>query len=240
MEKKYELTDETYNHYGKKLYRIRALKNFDDVKAGDLGGFVEKEENLSQHGRCWIYDDAKVYEDAKVWSDAKIYDFAHIFGKAEIRGYAKVYDNAMILDTVHVYENAEIRGNVKVFNTVRVYGNAKLDDEVVLDGGIDIRGNSEIKGDIEICVDSVSIFGNALIKSEDDYAFIKGFGRANRETIFFLGADNIIYVCCGCFEGSIDEFVKKIKETHKNSYLAKEYLAIVRLMKKRFKRRNRK
>lgn len=45
------------------LYRIQALKKFAIVKAGDKGGFIEKESNLSQDGNCWIYDNAKVYGD---------------------------------------------------------------------------------------------------------------------------------------------------------------------------------
>lgn len=45
---KFELTSETKVVFGKTLYRIRALVDFGIVKAGDLGGFVEKEDNLSQ------------------------------------------------------------------------------------------------------------------------------------------------------------------------------------------------
>ena len=48
MEKKYRLTDETINVDGRILHRIEALKDFGNVKKGDKGGFVEKEENLSQ------------------------------------------------------------------------------------------------------------------------------------------------------------------------------------------------
>ncbi|MBB4077294.1 hypothetical protein GGR08_001625, partial [Bartonella fuyuanensis] len=32
---------------------FQALKDFDDIKAGDLGGFIEKEVNLSHDGNCW-------------------------------------------------------------------------------------------------------------------------------------------------------------------------------------------
>ena len=39
-EKKYELTDETVKGYGHTLHRIKALKDFGDVKKGDLGGFI--------------------------------------------------------------------------------------------------------------------------------------------------------------------------------------------------------
>ena len=54
------------------LYRIRALKNFGTVKAGDIGGYIEKEENLSHEGTCWVYDNARVCENARVCGDAKI------------------------------------------------------------------------------------------------------------------------------------------------------------------------
>ena len=71
--KKYELTEEkiTLNE-NQTLYRIKALKDFGDVKAGDLGGFVESEKNLSQDGNCWISDDVKVYEDAARISESAI------------------------------------------------------------------------------------------------------------------------------------------------------------------------
>ena len=73
MEKKYKLTNETINVNGVALYRIEALKDFSDVKKGDKGGFVQSEDNLSQDGTCWVYDDAIVYGDAQVYSNAKIY-----------------------------------------------------------------------------------------------------------------------------------------------------------------------
>ncbi len=46
--KKYELTTDTKTFLGRKLFRIKALISFGDVKAGDMGGYVEKESNLSE------------------------------------------------------------------------------------------------------------------------------------------------------------------------------------------------
>ena len=78
--KKYELTEETIKiNENQTLYRIKALRDFGDVKAGDLGGFVESEKNLSHEGDCWISNDAKVY------------DFARISGSARISGTAEVF-----------------------------------------------------------------------------------------------------------------------------------------------------
>ena len=45
--KKFELTTNTKILFGKKIFQIRALVSFGNVKAGELGGWIEKEENLS-------------------------------------------------------------------------------------------------------------------------------------------------------------------------------------------------
>ena len=58
--KKYEFTGETKAFNGTTLHRIRALKDFGDVAAGDLGGWIKGEENLSHDGRCWVSGDAQV------------------------------------------------------------------------------------------------------------------------------------------------------------------------------------
>ena len=61
MMKKFELmTESKMNVFGKTLFRIRALVDFSFVKAGDVGGWIEEEGNLSQSGNAWVYGDAEV------------------------------------------------------------------------------------------------------------------------------------------------------------------------------------
>jgi len=65
QQKKYELTDEFIEHWsGKKLYRIKALVSFGVVVAGQLGGFIESEQNLDQSlsGNAWVKSCAVIYE----------------------------------------------------------------------------------------------------------------------------------------------------------------------------------
>ena len=65
--KKFELTSEfATNVFGTKLFRIRALIEFGDVKPGDLGGYIEKDKNLDHGGDAWVYGNAWVYGDACV------------------------------------------------------------------------------------------------------------------------------------------------------------------------------
>lgn len=112
--KKYELTNETIQIEGKKLYRIKALIDFGDVKAGDLGGFIEKESNLSHLGSAWIYDDAKVCDDAKVYGNAKVCDDAKVCGNAVVCGNAWIYDDAVVCGNARVCDDAMVCGNAMV------------------------------------------------------------------------------------------------------------------------------
>ncbi len=64
MKLKYEITG--VQHPDKpNLFRIRALNDIPKYKvtAGDLGGYIEKESNLSQEGNCWIGDNAWARRD---------------------------------------------------------------------------------------------------------------------------------------------------------------------------------
>ena len=94
--KKYELTSETKIVFGHILYRIKALSSFGCVSAGDLGGFLESEKNLSQNGNAWVYGNAEVYGNA--W----------VSGNAEVSGDAWVYGNAWVYGDASVYGNAEV------------------------------------------------------------------------------------------------------------------------------------
>ena len=108
--KKFELTTEFItNAFGKKLFRIKALVEFGDVKAGELGGYVEKEENVSQDGNAWVSGDARVYGNAWVHGNAKVYDDAWVHGNA------KVFDNAEVSGDAKVYGNARVSGNAWVY-----------------------------------------------------------------------------------------------------------------------------
>ena len=118
--KKYKLLDREANGF----CRIQALKDFNDVNSGDIGGYVESEDNLSHNGDCWIYDDARVYGYARVSGDARVSDNALVFGYALVSGDALVFGYALVSGDALVFGDAQVYGNARVYGSARVYGNA--------------------------------------------------------------------------------------------------------------------
>ena len=105
---KYELTTDSITHNDVTLYRIKALKDFGNVKAGELGGYVQSLDNLSQEGLCWIYSDAKVFGNAEVFGGAHVFGYARVFGSAQIFDNAKVFGGAQVFGSAKVSKNANI------------------------------------------------------------------------------------------------------------------------------------
>ena len=87
---KYSLTKNKIEVCGKTLFQIKAEISFGSVSKGDLGGYIEKEENLSQENNAWVYGNARVYGNAEVYGNARVY------GDAWVSGNARVYGNAMV------------------------------------------------------------------------------------------------------------------------------------------------
>ena len=248
MNKKYEILNgndaEFIECYGRTLYRIRALKDFDNVKAGDIGGYIESESNLSQEGDAWIYDNAKIFDnvtiygDARIGGNAKIYDNAKIWGNASIYGDATIYDNAKIFGNARIsgnawiYGDATIYGNAKIFGDAKIYGNAKIYDNARIYGDARICGNARICGDARIYGNAL-IYGDARIESDDCFFMISSIGSRNDTTTFFTGADNKIYVACGCFNGDIDKFTEAVQKTHGDNIHGEMYQMAIEMAKKK-------
>ena len=99
--KKYEFTGETKEirllFRTATLHRIRATVAFGIVEVGDLGGWIEKEENLSHEGKAWVWGNAEVWGNAKVWGNAEVCGDAKVWGNAKVCGDAKVFSASHVL-----------------------------------------------------------------------------------------------------------------------------------------------
>ena len=123
---KYEILEDDTVWLGTlKAHRIRALRDFGDVKEGDLGGYVESYMNLSHFGTAWIYPFASAWNQARVMGNAKVKgtsrlsDFAHVGGDAEVT-------DTVLRGEVTVEGNAEVRGVILKGDLV-ILGEAKVE-----------------------------------------------------------------------------------------------------------------
>lgn len=220
MNKKYEMMMNDFKvlEDGVKVYRILSLRDFNNVKTGELGGYIEKEENLSHKGDCWVYDKACVFNDAHVFGNAYIHDNARIFG------CARVYDDAFVFGCTVIYGSAEISDEACIF------GNAQIFDDACVFGGSQVSGNVQIFGKAHVydkthVCDNAKIFGCAQIYNEmyiyrsmeisdNNQIFFVGNIGSRDGTTYFIYTNGNIFVRCGCFKDTIDKFENKVKNTY--------------------------
>lgn len=118
-QKKYEITEITHPKYPW-LHRIRARCQVNEqVGPGALGGYVQTEDNLSQDGTCWIYDQAICCEEAVVEDDGRMFDGAVARGSAFISGDARMFERAVAEGNSSFFsgelkEDARLSGNAVV------------------------------------------------------------------------------------------------------------------------------
>lgn len=171
--KKYTRLDPIFNKH--KLYRIRALCDIPqyDVRAGDLGGWVEGEHNLSQDCsyEAWVGGNACVFDHAQVAGHALVCDNAAVYGSARVLtcacvcGGARVTGSATVKDNAVVSGSAKVSGNAWVRDNARVYGFAEVHSRASVSGVAHVHGGA--------CLDSpVVVSQNADIRSQYDWLYI--------------------------------------------------------------------
>ncbi|SHK53969.1 LbetaH domain-containing protein [Hespellia stercorisuis] len=112
---KYEITNISHPKYSW-LHRIRALKNIENVcMKGDLGGYVQSADNLSQEGNCWIEVHAICCEQAHVGEDAVLHDGALVRESALVSGDSQLFDMALaegycVIKSGEIKEDARVAG----------------------------------------------------------------------------------------------------------------------------------
>lgn len=207
--KKYELTDETIVFRGRTLHQIRAIRAFSNIKAGELGGWIEKEENLSHNGNAWVAHDANVCENAYICDNAVVADRAAVYGNARIAG------DAVVLNFAIVCENAMVYGKAIIHDAAMVFGNAEIYDYA------DIGGNSAVFGKVVIFGNAEII--NAKVHNQSDYIVFKNFWSSGR--YFTWTRSNNMWVV-GCFYGTSEELIEKAYKDSAKS--GREYERVVR------------
>lgn len=218
--RKYKLTGETKEIGGKILHRIRALIDIPAhaVKAGDLGGWIEAERNLSQKGAAWVANEARVMDEAFVMNSACVMGSACVTEKARVMDSARVMGTALVMGSAWVTDSAWVMGSACVMGSAWVTGSARVTGEARVTGKALVTGDARVTG-------------KALVTDSADYISIGAIGSRDDTTTFYRGADGEIYVSCGCFNGTIDDFAVKVKEVHAGTKHERTYLLAIELAK---------
>jgi len=136
---------------GTTVYRIIALRDFGNIKAGTRGGFIAAPENLSHKDNCWVADEAIASGFSQVKKDAVLSGCARLYGFAWIGGNASVSGNAIMTDYTSAYDNAVISGHSILRDGASVFENgsvktAFLKGRAAMQGKTTVRGNASIIG----------------------------------------------------------------------------------------------
>ncbi|UTO29145.1 hypothetical protein [Bartonella harrusi] len=135
MQKKFAFINETRLFANHILYRIKALRDFSDVKTDQLGGFIENESNLSHEGNFCVYGDALVLNSGRV--SEKVGSIITLLSLIYVYGNAKIYDHARVINHVHICENANGHGIVVILE--------KVGNNIDTRSYIKLLSNNEIK-----------------------------------------------------------------------------------------------
>lgn len=171
-------TDLTIKVGEKTLYRIEATKDIEKfgVKVGDLGGYIEKEENLS--GDAWVSGDAKVYGNAFVSGDAEVCGNAQVYGNVWVSGNAAVCENACVYGNSQVYGNACVYGNAQVYGNAWVSGEARVSGKARVSENAWVSGEARVSGDARVC-GNADVFGDKIEKENDLINITSNVGSYN-------------------------------------------------------------
>ncbi len=172
---KFEITDIAHEKYPF-LHRIRALRDVGaTVKAGDLGGFVEHEGNLSYEDEgSWLYDDAIAANGAFVYEGAVLRDHAVACGEARVCKGAVMSGCARAEDHAHI-DGAVMGGGARVSGAGTVF--AMHPRKVpVLNGNCVILGH--VTGNVRITGEAVVLTDEKIANLAIDTVVVSEKGRS--------------------------------------------------------------
>lgn len=163
---KYELLFDNVGFIGStKVYRIRALKDFADVKKGDLGGYVSGYNNLTHQGTSWVYGP----QEDQVAPNAT----AYVIGSSVVMEHAVVFDTASVSGESILAGHCRIGGDCTVHSCF-IDGKAQILEDALLQRS-EIRANSVVRGSGEVLQSTLT--GNVLIDqgaSVEEYSLLAG------------------------------------------------------------------
>ena len=137
-------------------------------------------------------------------------------------------------ETVTVYGKTLYRSRaVRDFGSVKTGefgGYIEKEENLSHFGNAWIYGDARVSGDARV-FDNAWVYGNAEVFNTRHF-FVQGpIGSRDGYVTFYRTKDDTVEVRCGCFSGSLQEFVNQVEETHGGSRYEKEYKLAAELAK---------
>lgn len=190
---KYLIVEDMPHPTNPKLHRIRAINDFTTpsgkkVKRGDLGGYIERIENLeggdlfdtvtSVHfDNSWVYDNGQISGIAQAYIKSEVYGNAIVKGNTRLYAGAKIYGNAVVdggddgnIDDIlrkltimgEIYGDARVSGEATIYSDAKIYDHAKVYGNAIISGG-KIYGNAQVYDEAQVLSEKTEIYGNAKV-----------------------------------------------------------------------------
>lgn len=164
-QRKYEFTGETLEVAGRTLRRIRRLSD------GLRGGWIEREENLSHEGSCFVYDHGKVSDHARVTGDATVRNYAKVSGSAVLQDQACAAEQAWINGAAVLRDQALATGRcwvgdrAVVCDRAQVCDDAAVSEDAIVGSNTVAMGSAWIKGTTQVWSQGRVFGGQARVEN---------------------------------------------------------------------------
>lgn len=216
------------------LNQIQALKDIPEqnVKKGDLGGYIEHTRNLNQYDPCWVGENAQVY------GRACVYEHAIVTGEAVIKDHVSVKDNATVKGLAIIKGDAIIKGNCTVAGSAFIEQNAIVTGYATVAGDAHLKGNALVEG--RAIIRAGQLFcggwrGKMQIDSGNGFCCFQNVGSENGTLAaarYQDGNARGIWLTRGCFSGSATEFKRRLEDKYPVGHpIRLEYIALLRAIK---------
>ena len=175
--KKYEITDIVHETYPF-LHRVRALRDVgDQVKVGDLGGFVESESNLATDPSdgAWIFDDAIAAGNAYVDMGSYLHNTAIACDHAYVSCGSALYGQARAEDDAYL-RGAVMCGNAYASGFAQIICGPDKFKPPILSGHCKVCGS--VRGNVKVCGAGAVLPGEEILNDlKDITVLISDSGR---------------------------------------------------------------
>ena len=198
IDKKYELTNEVMEYDGHTLHRIKALKDFFNINKGDLGGWVESEDNLSQYGNCWVFNNSKVYGNVEIYDDARVINsIIHQINESFIKRYnIQIFDNASVINSIiqgtriFIAKDSSVSSSIINGTRINLTNTSNIFNSQINVYGLNISDYCTVK-DSKIAGHDIAISGQSIITMSE---IITSINKKSEGNSINIRIDGSVYI----------------------------------------------